>query len=243
MKSKLRYWAFGLVLIALLVGCVPSNRISIIGSGDVITREVELTNFDRVAASQSFKVDIQQGESFSVVLRIDDNLEKYLEVVKQDSTLKIGLDPDWTYDIQDATMEASVTMPELSGVSVSGVGRGMVTGFRSTQALDVNVSGASSLSGDIEAGDVHFNISGSSQVILTGSAEDVSVDASGSSEVDLTEFPTVDADVQLSGASRVIVRASGQLDAEASGGSWVYYLGDPMLGKTHTSGGGSIQAK
>jgi hypothetical protein len=80
-------------------------------------------------------------------------------------------------------------------------------------------------------------------VTLTGSAEDVSIHTSGSSEVDLAEFLAVDADGHVSGASRVTVHASGQLNANASGGSRVYYLGDPTLGRPYTSGSASIQRK
>jgi hypothetical protein len=243
MKSKLRPWAFGLILIALLTGCIPGTATSITGSGIVITREVDLIGFNKVAASHKFQVDIRQGEVFSVVIRIDDNLKKHLEVVKENSTLKIGLNPDRNYDIREATMEAVVTMPELTGISLSGISRSTVTGFRSTQALAVDVSGASSVSGNIEAGDARFNISGGSQVALTGSVEDVNIRASGSSEVDLTEFPVVDASVHASGASRVTVYASGQLETDASGGSRVYYLGDPELGRIHTSGGASLHRK
>jgi len=126
---------------------------------------------------------------------------------------------------------------------LSGISYGTVTGFRSSQALDVDLSGSSSLNGDIEAGDARFNVSGSSQVTLTGSAEGVSIHASGSSEADLSEFSAVDADAHVSGSSRVTVHASGRLDADASGGSRVYYLSDPMLGRTHTSGSASIQRK
>jgi len=80
-------------------------------------------------------------------------------------------------------------------------------------------------------------------VTLNGSAEDVSINASGSSELDLTMFPADDADVHTSGSSQVTVHASGRLDAEVSGSSRIYYLGDPTLGRTHTSGSASIERK
>jgi hypothetical protein len=131
----------------------------------------------------------------------------------------------------------------LTGVSVSGVSSATITGFRSTLALEVNVSGISSLSGDIEAGDASIDVSGSSQLALTGSAEAVSIQASGSSVVELAKFTVVDADVHISGSSEVTVFASGRLDGEATGGSTIFYLGDPTLGRTHTSGGSSILAK
>ena len=134
-------------------------------------------------------------------------------------------------------------MPSLVGVAISGTSSGTITGFSSDHMLDVNVSGASSLSGDIEAGDTSIEASGSSQLTLTGSAEDVIIHASGSSVVDLEDFPVANADLDLSGASQITVLTNGRLDVEASGGSTVYYLGDPTLGTTHTSGGSSIERK
>ena len=55
-KSKLIPWAFGLVLIALLAGCTPGSAISITGSGNVITREEDLTDFDRVATRSTRRI-------------------------------------------------------------------------------------------------------------------------------------------------------------------------------------------
>ncbi|HEY71581.1 MAG TPA: DUF2807 domain-containing protein [Anaerolineae bacterium] len=243
MKHKLHHYLFGLVLIGLMTGCSISSGLSLRGSGDVITLEYDFTDFDRVAAGFAFNVDIRQGESFSVVVRVDDNLEQYLEVVQEDDILRIGLELDQNYNFRRVTLEAVVTMPSLSGVSISGTSSGTITGFSSTHALDVNVSGASSLSGDIEAGDASIEVSGSSRLTLTGSAEDVIIHASGSSVVDLENFPVTNANIDLSGASQTTVLTHGRLDVEASGGSTVYYLGDPTLGTTHTSGGSSIERK
>jgi hypothetical protein len=243
MISKLRYSLFGLVLIGVITGCSISSGLSLRGSGDVIALEYDFTDFDWVAAGYAFNVDIRQGDSFSVVVRIDDNLEQYLEVVQEDDILRIGFDFDQSYNFRRVTLEAVVTMPSLSGVSISGTSSGTITGFSSAEALDVNVSGASSLSGDIEAGDASIEVSGSSQLTLTGSAEDVIISASGSSVVDLEDFPVANASADLSGASQTTVFTNGRLDVEASGGSTVYYLGDPTLGTTHTSGGSSIERK
>jgi hypothetical protein len=243
MQSKFHHCLFGLVLIALVAGCTPASGITLRGSGNVITLEYDFTDFDWVAAGYYFEVDIQQDEAFSVVIRIDDNLEQYLEVVKEEGILKIGLEHDQNYHFRKGTLEAVVTLPVLAGVSVSGISSGTITGFISTRALDVDVSGVSSLSGDIEAGDTSIDVSGSSRLTLTGSAGDVSIQASGSSVVDLEDFPVANANVDLSGASQTTVFTNGRLDVEASGGSTVYYLGDPTLGTTHTSGGSSIERK
>ena len=138
-------------------------------------------------------------------------------------------------------MEAEITMPELTGLELSGATRGTVSGFDSTEGLTVQVSGASRLSGDIQAGDVRFDVSGAGRVTLSGSGEDAVIGASGASHMDLADFPVVDANVEASGASTVTVNASGRLDADASGASHVKYLGSPSLGTVDTSGGSSIE--
>ena len=224
----------------LLIGCA---QITLTGSGNVVTQEEAISGFDKVDISQSFSVDITQGENFRVVIRVDDNLIEHLNVVKQGSTLKIGLDPNRSYTIRNATMEAEVTMPELVGLDLSGSSDAQVSGFNSSKSLVVDLSGNSGLLGDIQAGDSRFDISGNSSVTITGSAGDVTVDASGSSEVDLTDFPASDGTVDASGASTVTVNLSGRLNADASGSSDIYYLGNPTLGVIDTSGSSSIQPK
>lgn len=134
-------------------------------------------------------------------------------------------------------------MPELVGLDLSGSSEANISGFESTKSLVVDLSGNSELFGDIRAGDARFNLSGNSSVTLTGSAADVEVDVSGSSDADLSEFPAADASVDASGASTVIVNLSGRLDADASGSSDIYYLGNPTLGRMDTSGSSTIQPR
>ena len=226
--------------VILLISCA---QVTITGSGNVVTQEEAITGFDNVDVSNSFNVEITQGEDFNVVIRIDDNLVEHLNVVKQGSTLRIGLEQAQSYIILDATMEAEVTMPELVGLELSGNSDALVSGFDSTQSLAVDLSGNSDLRGDIQAGDASLDVSGNSSVTLSGSAGNISIDASGSSEVDFANFPALDGEVNASGASTVTVNLSGRLDADASGSSNIYYLGNPELGNTNTSGASNIQPK
>ena len=237
------------VAVPLLTACCPipdlstlfGGDISITGSGNVVTRDFDLSGFDQVDVSHAFDVDISRGDTFGVVVRVDERVEEYLEVVKQGRTLKIGLTPR-SYSMEDVrTMEAEITMPELTGLELSGASRGIIGGFDSTEGLTVEVSGASHLMGDIQAGDVRFAVSGASRVTLSGSAEDVIIDASGASRVDLADFPVEDANVAASGASQVTVNASGRLDVNASGASQVKYLGSPSLGSVDASDSSSVE--
>jgi hypothetical protein len=236
--------AFGLVLVVLLAGCeLEGPAISITGSGDLVTQEEDLSGFDKVDVSHAFQVDVRAGDDLRVIVRVDDNVVEHLEVAKEGRTLRIGLKRDQRYNIESATLEAEVTLPELTALELSGASHVTVTGFRTTKKLGLDLSGASSVRGDLQAGDARFDLSGASQVQLTGSAGDVTIDASGASVVRLEDFAVRDADVDASGASKVTVNASGRLDAEASGASHVIYLGSPTLGKQDTSGTSSIRGQ
>ncbi len=220
----------------------PISLESFTGSGNVVTREEAISDFDKVEISHSFVVDIKQGESFSVVIRVDDNLIEQLQVEKFGSTLKIGLKPGISL-VSNATLEAEITMPELTLLDLSGASNAKISGFKSTKNLTVDLSGASSLRGDIGAGDISIDLSGSSDANLTGSGGNLTLDASGSSDVDLSDFPVADAGIDASGASTVTVNPSGRLDVEASGASNVYYLGDPGMGTIDTSGASSVEPR
>jgi len=213
------------------------------GSGNVITLTKDFTGFDQVEIGSAFEATVQQGETFAVVIRIDDNLEADLELNQVGQTLEIGLDPDRIFGIGDATLEAEISMPTLSRVEASGATHITLVGFDSAQALQVVASGASSVDGEVQAGDTSMEASGASSISVAGGAANLVLEVSGASSVDLELFPVTDLQAELSGASNAVVNVSGTLDVEASGASELSYLGNPTLGNVNASGASTVREK
>jgi hypothetical protein len=228
------------LVLALLVGCTPPVN-TVTGSGRLETQEEDISGFEEVDVGHAFQVDIRQGERYRVSVRIDDNLLDDLVLEKQGNTLKIGLSSTRSYRCY--TAKAEVTMPTLTGLELSGACQGTVTGFASGEPVQVRVSGASQLRGDIGAGDARIDVSGASQVTLKGSGGDLVIEASGASIADLSDFEVYDADINASGASKVIVDAGGTLDVNASGSSLVTYLGSPRMGRIDLSWKSSVEQR
>lgn len=213
----------------------------LVGSGDLETETYAFADFNKVEIGSAFEFEIEQSSSYSIEITTDDNITEYVRVSLDGQTLKIGLRPaTW---VGPATLRASVTMPELSGLDISGASRGTVSDFSSTEDLDIMVSGASRVTGDIVAGNVDFNISGASSVELDGSANDIIADVSGASSLKLDDFAVTNADVDLSGASSGTVNLDGRLDADLSGASKLWYIGEPTMGTIDTSGASTLSPK
>jgi len=251
------------VLVALVItatGC-EGFLSGVTGSSNIETREMDYTDFTAVEVGNAFEVDVSHGNTYFVSITANDNLFEYMEIGKTGSTLYIKLKPLTGYI--NTTQKASIIMPDLNKLDLSGASRGDVQGFSVQHDIDFELSGASSLDidnleaidmtcdlsgaskmvGDIKVSDINLDLSGASSVELNGTAKDASLDASGASHIDIAALPITSARISLSGASSATVNASGRLDGDISGASKLSYMGNPQLGNISTSGASTIRQK
>jgi copper(I)-binding protein len=255
------------ILLCLIIITIASISIMIsgckvvTGSGEIITLEMDYKDFERIEVSSAFDVKVTRADSYMVTLNVDEALVEYLNVKKSGGTIYIGLKSGFTY--MNQTRKAEITLPRLRRLELSGASDGIIKGFSSsddiafdisgasrldltelkTGDLDMDVSGASKVIGDVEMNKGDFNLSGASTIELTGSATDINIEASGASGIIMTNFNTINADVELSGASDAEIAVSERLSIDLSGASKLTYSGDPKLGSIDVSGSSSIVQK
>lgn len=232
-----------LVLVALLAACtIPVPVINTLrGSGDTVTETYDFSDFDKVIISHAFEAEITAADSYMVEVTVDDNLVEHLRVEQEGDTVTIGFAPNLV--VTNTTQEVRITLPRLVDLEASGASRVDVSGFKTSDDVRVNVSGASTARGDMETGDLNADVSGASTLSLEGSGKNLRVNASGASTADLNDFAVNDASVEASGASRANVNVSGTLNANASGASSIRYSGDPTLGNIDESGASSVKSQ
>jgi len=229
-----------IVLVTLSMGCsqvkrVPqNNEVTLVGSRNLVSREVPLTDFDRIEAGIYFDLTIRQGKDFRVVLFVDDNFIDYIQVEKLGTTLSFGFKSGHAYDISGVTLRAEVTMPDLAGLVLSGSSHATVQDFKSTGNLDVELSGSSFFDGSLEAENSTFMLTGSTYLKLVGSVENLRIDACGNSVADLSDYLAENVSIQLSCASQSVVNVTGKLDADASQNSRLFLVDQPTSGDINT---------
>ena len=186
------------IIVLLLVVIVTACSQITTGSGQVVTQEMELSGFDKLDISQGFNVQVDQGDEFSVVIRVDDNLIEYLQVEKVGDKLKIGLEGNRIYG--NSTLQANVTLPSLTGLDVSGGSDVSVNG--TGEEISVDASGGSDADlASYSVVDANIDASGGSQVTINASGT-LNVDASGGSQVYYLGSPTM-GQIDTSGGSDV----------------------------------------
>jgi len=225
----------------------PSRLRRLVGSGNLETRDYAFADFTKVEVSSAFRFEIRQSSSYNISVTADDNIMDYVQVSLDGQTLKIGLRTDprrsTVLSLGPVTLRASVVMPQLRGLTVSGASRGEISDFSSTEDVSIKVSGAGKVNGDITAGNIEFDISGASTIQLEGSANDMVASASGASRFNLNDFTVNSARVRFSGASRGTINLNDRLDADLSGVSRLSYIGEPKMGDINTSGQSTVSRK
>jgi hypothetical protein len=206
--------------VLLLGGWSPFG--AVVGSGNLVTEEKILSDFTIVDVGSGFNVEISNSSSFSVLVTADDNVMEYIEVSKSGDTLKAGI--RWGTSFSSVTLKIKITMPEINRIELSGGSQGKIEDFSSTNPFVIDLSGGSQLTGQ-------------------GAAGNLTIDASGGSKLHFASYSIQDAYIELSGGSEATINLDGALDADLSGGSTLYYYGDPTLGEIETSSGSQITKK
>lgn len=229
--------------------------------GDVVTRELEITDFSKVEVSNAFRVEITQSDTYGVAITANEGIFDHIDAVKSGDTLKLGMKPHLRIR-GSITLEAKITMPVLKYLKLSGASRGTAKGFSSQEDFGLNLSGASVLdmgieagktnlelsgaskiTGNVKLGDADMTLSGASRAELEGSANNVTLKANGASRLEMGGLTINDTDVHASGASRITVNTNGNLNIDLSGASKLEYAGNPTIRNIKVSGASKIRQK
>jgi hypothetical protein len=263
MKKALISIFLSVVVLSLIA--FPGCKGTITG-GNTVTEKKDVTNFTTLDIGSAFEVDIKQSDTYSLTIEADESLIDYIEVTQTGTSLRIYLSPrhiftDFT--LGSRKMKAIITMPNLYSLALSGASKGTVTGFNSQANLNLEVSGAttlklvnmaagnvqaevsgaSTMTGNLTAADANFIVSGASTMNLTGLANIMVIEVSGASRAELEQFKTKIVTSEVSGASTATIHVEQTLNVEVSGASSLYFVGNPTLGTTNISGASTIKHK
>jgi hypothetical protein len=263
MKNKSWFRGSILPLVAVCLLALPLAACSglhiIVGTGDVVSKSYDFKDFSKIEVSSAMQYEISQAPDFSVSVSARQNILTYVDVYQSDATLIVRMKPG---SFSNTSAKATITLPQMEGLSIAGASKGSAQGFVQTSSLKIDVSGASQLdldasaasselsvsgasrvTGHLTAQDSRFSISGASRCQLEGSTGPADMNASGASRFDCPNLILKTANVKVSGASHAAVNTSGELNLEVTGASSLDYYGNPTINKIVVNGASQINKK
>ncbi len=258
---KIRKVGLTVLLAAAVMAMVLGTACTfVVGAGQDVTTDYNFKDFSKLDISHGFNVQITASSAYKVSVTVPENIVKYLDVEQNGDTVRIGLQNNAYSNIHP---QAVVTMPDLRGCSLSGGSLGTVSGFQSSNPLDlhssggsrfdlnmtagqtrIDVSGGGRIEGQLNFTDVTANLSGGSRWETTGTGNNLTrLVASGGSQALLPAVALQSAGIELSGGSRADLTVNGKLSLELSGGSKLTYGGNPQIETISISGGSNISKR
>lgn len=231
-----------ILLITILSVLVSCNLESIQGSNKLITKNYDLTDFDCIDASSAFEIELIQSDEFSVKLECNENLEEYVEIIKNDNCIEIGMKEFNNYS--NTTLKVIISAPSINHLEASGACEIIIDEYK-VDNFEFDLSGASDVDGKLIVSEkLTIEASGASDIKLRGKTKNLDIDFSGASEFSGKKLIVSNAlTIESSGASSVTVTANGTLDIDCSGASDVIYYGEGEVIRNESSGASSVRKK
>lgn len=128
-----------------------------------------------------------------------------------------------------------IYIKQLERIEIEGISKLNLRNWKAHR-MELLASGDSRVEGILDASKVEIDCGGSAQCTLQGSCNELFANTSGAAEFYGENFRTLTSHIDCSGASKITIWATKELDGEASGASVILLKGSPQNSRIETSG-------
>ncbi|NCI46892.1 head GIN domain-containing protein [Sediminibacterium soli] len=226
------------------IGLRAQNQKNIVVDANAEPRMV--FGYSAIEVSGAIDLYLSQGtEEGIAVSASSDEIRQRIKTELRGNTLQIYFDSkglNWKA-WGNHKMKAYVTFKTLSRLEASGACNVRATERIRQPELSIELSGASDFTGELAIGKLRIDASGASNAKLSGSAENLAIIASGACNLKAYDLTAIMCKTDASGASNIRISVEKELNAQASGGSTVYFKGNGLIRDISTSGGATVKRR
>ncbi len=215
-----------LILIAAVILSLPATYAKKHKNKENLKKETrDVDAFSSISVSSGIDVYLTQGNETSVVVEANKKHMDNIVTEVRDNRLIIKINRNIT--MRYRSINVYVTTPNIDYISASGGSDVYGESVLKTERLKLSGSGGADFRLKIDAKEFVCDISGGSDIYVTGEAYDASFHASGGADINAYDLKTKNANVNTSGGSDAKIYVTETASFNASGGSDIYYKGNP----------------
>lgn len=231
-----------LVLFTIAASAQWGKRVK--GNGKTVTIERSVGEYDAIAVSGWFDVNLVAGNEGELTLKGEENLLEYIKTEVKDGKLVIKTEKGVNLKPSNWNSGIYVTVPVESIDMVALSGSGDIVGETTIKSNDFKtaMSGSGDITLSVEANSIDASMSGSGDINLSGTVQDFEATISGSGDIKAYDLKAANVYAQVSGSADIKVTATEMIKARVSGSGDISYKGNPKKIDTKTSGSGDISS-
>lgn len=221
---------------------IPSDA-RITGSGNIITRRVDIADFSRIETSRAVHLVVEKRSGREAIIEADDNIMPYVIVEVDGGCLNVGIDDD-IKSLNNVTVK--VTVPSdgnISAISASSASKVTVQAEIKTPKLMLDASSAANINiAKSDVGTCSIDASSAANVEGAIKADNCVIDMSSASDVNVALL-AVKCDVTAtSAASATLSGEAGDIEITVSSAAKVDAMDlNARNADVSASSGGSIK--
>lgn len=230
-----------LILSTLLVSCKFNSDSGFGVSGN---RSVEITkrnisnDFSGIKASRGLDVYITQGNTMSLSVEADENLQDIIITKVKNNVLQIYADEN----IKSAkAKKVMLTINDIKNISASSGSHIFTTNTINGNRLELFTSSGASIKIEVDAKVIECSSSSGSSIHVSGSADELYANSFSGSHIKARDLKTNNTTAKASSGSGITVNTSEELYANASSGAHVKYYGNPQKVTKKNGVSGSVK--
>jgi hypothetical protein len=207
------------------------------GSGKIVTDNRELTGFNELIAQGSFNLILTQGEKEGVRIVTDDNVVELFQTRVDGKKLYITMVADVK---KSASTNVYVSVKELVNIILlSEISLKTETVIHFDE-LNIFSGGLSQLNLEVYAASLKMQLTDGTYTYLKGYTEKFAAEVHDETELNAFEMQVDYCDILASGLTEVMIDVQKELKMLISGGSNLYYTGNPVISQRIFSSTGFI---
>ena len=187
-----------------------TNLEEINGSGNIVEREIDVQDFDKVEVIGEGIIIIEQGDTESLVIETDDNLLEYITASVSNNKLKIEKIVDDGYDLVPTdSIYYHLKIKNIEELSLLG-------------AVKVNCD-------SLQISRLNLDMSGVADVELSGEVESLDISVDGVGDLKGRDLLSTQCSISGTGTANITISVSKILDISFQGIGSIKYIGDPEI--------------
>jgi Putative auto-transporter adhesin, head GIN domain len=231
----------GLFFLSTLANAQWSKEDKIQGNGNVITKTITTSDYDKVLVSGFYDVDLVSGSEGKITISGEENLLEYVKIEVEDNALKISTEKRmYLRTTKGKSIRITVPFESLNEVNLSGSGDINSKNTIVTSQFSTSLSGSGDINLMVEAKEIMAKVTGSGDMVLKGKSDDLKCSVTGSGDLNAFGLESENVNAAVTGSGNSKVYCTELLEARVTGSGDIDYKGNPKKKDTKTAGSGSI---